>query len=352
MFTYFRQQLCTFTLGLAICSLSACGDPTETNFIENEKAVDAMDRIDIAKGASDESGLYIIDAAAFTISLSGCTSGYSATLTAAKTKFNVYKNDRNCKARLLDFTRSGKKYTPVPGKDFVSLMTGETATFQSPGGADSLLVRIVNQLSSPIQSGDSINFNFLETKVADQSVNILTTKFGAIGKYTKSGDTALNFKVKKAQLLSIDTATGIGRMIFKLDCQVPINKPGNPNADCGGVRLRSITYVLVNDTVNGSPCPTDPKKCEVYFTSTNPLEVRSQDYVDAGVDGLVNGGFTTRTEPTVALTTPGKLNVTPNMLLIISNGNSYQWFNLDLQTSANVYLTTFNHAGNEVEANE
>ncbi|MBC7658575.1 MAG: hypothetical protein H7249_02615 [Chitinophagaceae bacterium] len=140
--------------------------------------------------------------------------------------------------------------------------------------------------------------------------------FGPNGKNTKNGQSLINFKVKKSKLLSIDSATGKGRLIFKVECAVALAKATNPNAECAGIRLRDLEYVLVNDTVNGASCPTDASACAAYFSSAG-LSATTQEFIQPRSDGLVNGGFTTKIDPTLALITPGKINVAPNMLFCL-----------------------------------
>jgi len=333
MLNTLRKTVLTLSLGFLSLQLGACGDPADTNFIEIETPVNTSERIVSPVEKNSPKGLNLIDASAFTIRVQGCSSGYAVELTTNKTKLNLYKNDLNCLARLVDFTRNGKKYSPVAGKDFVTLAVGEKADFRSADGLDTIIVKVTKQISSPVQAGDSINFAFLESTGNAQSLGLLKIQFGLSGKNTRSGNSPINFKMKRSQLVNIDPATGKGRVVFKLECNVILGRPNNPNADCGGVRLRDLSYVLVADTVNGSPCPSNATACASYFNNAG-LSISNQEFIDPGTDGLTNGGFTTRVDATLALLTPGKINVTPNMLMIVTDGKSYQWFNLDFQVNA------------------
>ena len=97
-----------------------------------------------------EQGFNLLGAAtAYTMSLDGCASGLTATVTEANAGLRVYKYDQGCTAKLTQFTYAGNVYTPKSGAGFTTWADGDTATFQEPGLNDMTVV-VTQQLPATI----------------------------------------------------------------------------------------------------------------------------------------------------------------------------------------------------------
>lgn len=335
VFPYFKRWLERWKLfALTLCL--SCGSP-ETQFKDSEKAAPIKEA---AIGKPKAENLRLFDAASFTIRIEGCSSGYTGTLTETRKSFNLYNNDWNCLGRLKRFVHLGKEFAIAPNKDFSTAQIGDTAIFVSQDQANFLTVRVTNQLSNPTRAGDSVNFAISESVESLQKIDILKTIFGSSGGMTKIREKPLRFIIRSSQLLQVVPATGAAQMAFKLECEALLENPNTSNAACQGVRLIDLKYVLVEDKSNGVPCPKTTQQCDKFFaTGSTRVESSSGDIIAPGTSGLRNGGFRTKIDTLNGLIGPSDMAHHPNMLLIITDGISYQWFNVDIKVSGDFYLT-------------
>ena len=290
---------------------------------------------------SGRTNAMLIDAPSFTIAISGCISGYVGVVSEHQTQFNLYRNDSNCVGRLQDFVHKNKRYSVAPNKDFGTAQIGDSALFVSDDQQSFLTVRVTRQLSSPTRDGDSVNFAISETVDGIQKIDILKTIFGSTGGLTDNKSDPLRFVLRTSRLLQVVPANGAAQMAFRLECDEPIQNPGNQNASCHGIRMRDLSYVLIKDTANDMPCiRKNDKFCDKYFQSGSlRVDAQGGDIIAPNTLGLKNGGFRTKENLNQALIGPADMASNPNMLLILTDGKSFQWFNIDLKVRNDFYLT-------------
>jgi hypothetical protein len=128
---------------------------------------------------------------------------------------------------------------------------------------------------------------------------------------------------------------------FTFQCQSKLVVKNDPTkTTCEGLALGTISYVLVKDTFDGVPCKKQSiGKCKALFDGAERNVDASTDIVLPGADGLVNGGFVTKANLATALRGPDNLAQNPNMMIVLTNGESYQYFNVDAKVAVTMYLT-------------
>ena len=122
-------------------------------------------------------------------------------------------------------------------------------------------------------------------------------------------------------------------------CTTMLANTGKRNSKiaCNGTQLGNISYVLVNNVYNNVPCSAW-LYCSTLFNSSTPKVNTTTDIIAPGTQGLPNGGFITTVNAATALSGPDNLATNPKMVLILSNGNGFQYFNLDAKVASTLYL--------------
>jgi len=276
-------------------------------------------------------------ATAYSVTLDGCLSGYTDTVTEANLDgVEVYKDDRNCLAKLTSFTVGGKTYTNVAAgaTDFTTWLAGDTATFSD--GTDTLGVQVASQLDSPITGTEAIVYNFSDILDAASDNTVAEADVSDAHAITVEGIDPPQFKLKAVTFQSMDDITGAPEFIFKLEC-VDDATSGAPtsqdmttgiaaNSLCGTIDLDDIDYKLILDTYGSVMTAGDADA--VFATAGDVITMPTDQYQDI-VDS--EEGFNT-----VVLDGPGGLG-TPgneNMILILNSGGSYTYYNVDVTTIA------------------
>lgn len=300
---------------LALASLSlitgACGiDGLDIGSSSKDSGTDRqLTPITIPVNLMDMSGsLSLAAATSFEMNLDGCVSGFTAVADETTGALEVYKFDQNCLAKLTQFEVGGVIYTSTNAGaiDFTTWLAGDTATFTSAGGAQSIGVSVVTQLDNPVSGTEPIEYAF-STALAGSGDTIADTTVGDSHTITVGGDAAPDVEIVANGFVGM-TATGAGQFTFDLECQTAI--VGN---DCTGSDMTAWSFALVQDTYAGSPTVT---------------ELNGFTYSGAGVaDGAIggNGGTATGT-----LQGPDAMHTNPNMLLVVKNGASYKYFDVDV----------------------
>src|SRR5690606_34697779 len=141
-------------------------------------------RISIPTRLENASGTFLAltdPADDFVIELVDCLSGHSATVTKANVAgLEVYRYDRECLAKLNEFTYGGKVYKPTATDPFTTWQAGDTALFDEDGepGTNPLQVIVLSTLSDPVSGTDVISYGFSEIATG-QAREILWTTVGA-----------------------------------------------------------------------------------------------------------------------------------------------------------------------------
>ncbi|MDB2447141.1 hypothetical protein N9W79_00805 [bacterium] len=312
-----------FIFGLLIVGLTSCGiegiDITKVDKEDGETR--ALTPINVPVQLTDMSGsLSLAAATTFDISLENCVSGFTATASELTVGgLDVYKFDQSCLAKLQEFETGGTVYRfDNPGAvGFTTWLAGDNATFTDAGGTLSIGVSVITQLDDPVSGTEAIEYGF-SIALAGTGQTIADTTVGASHTMTVGSDDAPDVEIEVGSLTTSFvgmTATGAGQFVFDLECGAAI--AGNL---CSGVDMTVWEVVLVEDTYGGSPS----------LTNLNALFPGNAVVTVSGGIGT-NGGFTSPT-----LTGPAAMHTKPNMLLVVKNGLSYKFFDVDITTLAAV----------------
>ncbi len=173
------------------------------------------------------------------ISISACSSGFTAQLSHTSPSVSLYEYDTQCVAKLDSFTLNGISYSP-DGPFQPSL--GSTTVFKSDSG-EQAMVEVTAQISSPVAAGNSIGFSIVRNvKSSDKAV-----------------DTKANIVIIEALKPSVDENEGIVSFIVKKVTEAD-NKALKVNLSVSG------TAVVDEDYISPSLAVTIPAgKTEVTF---------------------------------------------------------------------------------------
>ncbi len=274
-------------------------------------------------------------ATAHSVDLAGCLSGYTATVTQANLDgIEVYKDDRNCLAKLTAFTAGGVVYnaTNTGATNFSTWLANDTALFASSGGAI-IRVKVISQLASPITGTEAVVYNFSELRDATSDYVFSEASVSDPHLITVESQEAPLFKLIAANFIGVDGTTGAPKFTFKMECvndptlaspvSVGMSAGSAANTLCGANDLNAVTYKLVKDTYSSVLTITNAET--IYSTAGTAVTIPTDQYaVDA-----THKGFTTAT-----LNGPGGLGTAgnENMILIVKAGLSYTYYNIDVTT--------------------
>ncbi|SMF18400.1 hypothetical protein [Pseudobacteriovorax antillogorgiicola] len=277
----------------------------------------------------------LADATTFSISLDSCATGLTATVDETSNYLEVYEFDRDCLAKLTQFTLNSKTYTPKAGSVFDTWQAGDIATFEvnAASPADELTVEVIETLGSPISSTDAIHYEFSEiTDGGDQTIGEPTVRESA--ELSVDGQAAPDFTVNQIELVGI-TANGNGEFRFQLECNQAVTGTGN-DITCFDVRLDSIYLAMGTDTYGGSPSVSDLETMFTAFGGGSQVDMSTEAFVAGGGSPvLTNGGFITAdTGDADVMVLPGSapMHSNANMIFALKSGPSYLYFNVDVTT--------------------
>jgi len=250
-----------------------------------------------------------VDADSYTMTLGGCASGLTGTVTAGTV--NVYKFDTGCLLKLTAFVLHGTSYSIT--SNFTTWLANDTATFTGSGTVANL--QVVSQLSSPINVADVVSYNF-RFNVAGTNSSTLTV--GNAQTIYASGQDAPAFNIQSGgSFYNSMTGGGIGQFTFNLTCTAGAMTGGVNNSRCAGPGgavgsdiLSNFSYKLILDA-SGVGTLTLANAIAAFSTAgTSPV-------VGDKLGG--NLGFATQT-----LNGPGQMATAANskMLLVLMQSNS------------------------------
>ena len=280
-------------------------------------------------------GLTATDATAYSVTLVGCLSGYGATVTQANTDVEVYKDDRNCLAKLTGFTTGGVAYAAAnPGaSDFTTWLANDTARFTNAAGTLTIGVKVASQLASPIGGTEAVVYHFSELLDGDEDYVFSEASVSDAHAITVQSQEAPHFTVRAATFLGADNVTGAPEMTFKMECvddpiaatpiSVAMTDGAGSNTVCGANELSAVTYHLVKDTYS-SVIDLDDADA-IFGVAGTSITVPTHQYADSGTQEGFN---------TVTLDGPGALGTAgnENMILILKAGISHTYYNIDITT--------------------
>jgi hypothetical protein len=275
------------------------------------------------------------NATTFSIDLTGCASTHSATVTQTKAYLEVYEFDRNCLAKLTEFSLNGKTYTPKAGAAFDTWLAGDVATFEvaSANPADELTVTVISTIANPVVAAGEIHYQFSEVTQGDtETLGEAVVRESA--SLVVDGQAAPNFSINQVQLVDI-TAAGNGEFRIQLKCNNTVTGTGN-DILCDDVRLDSISMVLAEDTYANDPSITDLQTNFTLASGGKQIDMATEAFTAGqGTPALANGGFITANtdDPDVMVLAGAKPIVThPNMIFVLKSGPSYTWFYINVTT--------------------
>lgn len=279
-------------------------------------------------------GLAGTDATAYSVSLAGCVSGYTATVTEADVDgIEAYKDDRSCLAKLTSFTTNGVVYnnTNTNKVDFTTWVANDTALFANAGG-DTIRVKVISQLPTPIAGTETVVYNFSELLDGDDDT-IGEASVSDPHAITVQSQQAPLFKMHTASYISMDDTSGAPELQFKMECvddptsgaptSVAMTDGSATRTLCGLNDLNSITYKLVKDTYGD--VLTISQAEAIFSTAGTSITIPTDQYhTDATHDGF----------NTSILDGPGAIGTAGNehMLLVLKAGLSFTYYNVDITT--------------------
>lgn len=328
-------------LGFLICTfLFSCNNQKDENNSGNDtengtviivpaggSATDRLSSIPISFQNSQQATnvFSLVDTTAFTIELTSCLSGYTTTVTEANSDgLEIYNYDRQCKAKLTQFSANGRTYVPTIGDPFTTWQPGDSAIFDEVGEPGNVPIKMVvlSTLGDPVTSSDTVKYGW--ATIAEASTNaILWSTVGVSGEVQHLTNLPPSFSIRSIEFLGLTPGEG-GQYRLVLECTGTI---GITNV-CSLVDMSELDYKLVKDTYSGT---IDKVAGDAIFSTPGTPVTLPTDRVAPGDSGTARGGFVT-----VILDGPDNLAANPNMLFVIrSYEQSFQFFNLDVSVSAN-----------------
>lgn len=270
-----------------------------------------------------QSGLSLASATSYTITLSGCATGYTSTATNASTNLQVYKYDHGCLAKLTTFAINGKSYTPKAGSTFTTWQANDTAVFEVVADpTDTLNVKVVSTVADPVTGAEVVEYKFYKLLLGSTST-ILDSTVGSGDSMVVGGQGAPSFTISSIQYTGT-SATGAGQFIFKMECTADITGAAATTACLDGL-YSDMRYKLIEDTYGSTL--TLAQADALFPTDENSITIAT-DTIAVGASGTTHGGFFTST-----LDGPDAMHTHPHMLLVIQVADlSYTYFNVDVTT--------------------
>lgn len=303
-----------------LASLVACGGGSKGG--KEGKASDSSvqssgELVSISVGVAEQGLSLAASASAFSVSIDGCVSGLTGSVTEASPSIDLYKGDSSCRGKLVSFTVGGQAFsaTNPNATPFAAYTVGSKAVFTNAAGTSKMDVSITQQLSSPLVASDAVSFSFMTLTKGSGSV-IASNALGQPHAVTVGGDKAPDFRIDAVDFQGLNP-DGSGRFVFTLECLSTIVT--GASASCSSLLFTDLSYVLVEDTYSGAPTVAQ-------LASMFPGMAVVGANVTSSTSGG-KGGFITS-----ALNGPQAIATHSAMLLVIKNGGSYLYFTVAAQS--------------------
>jgi hypothetical protein len=278
-------------------------------------------------------------AASYVMNLSGCKSGLSGNVTTSTVK--LYVGDSGCLIKLSSFVFNGNTYVPKTNFGFSTWLATDVGTFVNQSNAsDVFSVKVLSQLTqSLVSSSDVVGYSFYQTikgaaQTVGQSITSQSQSLAVSGMeapnfvLSTNGNPSSTGSVAPVVFSGVDS-NGYPQMVFNLYCAYAMGTSGAcglSSSDTGAIPLSAITYKLVGDSygVNTGTSLTATQLASIMSSGTSTINTSTDVLSDN------NKGFKTST-----LTGPGVLQSNPNLLLVLSDGNSYTYFSVQVSVISN-----------------
>jgi hypothetical protein len=250
----------------------------------------------------------------WTITITGCKSGYSTSVTstaaAPKTAVGLYKFDQGCVAGLEKFKIDGDEYTKQGG-GVLNAAAGTEATFIS--GTKTKSIKVASQLDSPLTASSKAQFSFYEiTNGADKPLQDYSQghNLGIVGVE------APYFEINAANMTGM--TDGVPTFNIKFECQNAISTTKCPTPNADAQAMADMTVKVVDDTFSGTP---------TYANAEGA-------FATAGVTTTVDATVGTKGGMTASAVGIGPMYQHRNLIVFIrystAGGASYRYFNVDI----------------------
>jgi len=326
---------------LSACGAKSGGEMPATD--PNKETVDIpISFMPDTYGAS-ETGLALAASAtaasSYVMNLSGCKSGLSGNITTSTVK--LYVGDSSCIIKLSSFLYNGNTYLPKTSFGFSTWLASDVATFVNQSNASDIFsVKVLSQLTqSLISSSDVVGYSFYQTisgatQSVAQSITSQSQSLAVSGMeapnfvLSTNGSPAATGSVAPVVFSGVDS-NGYPQLVFKLYCSYAMGSSGAcglSSSDTGAIPLTAITYKLVGDSygVNTGTSLTSTQLASIMSSGTSTINTSTDVLSDN------NKGFKTST-----LVGPGPLQTNPNLILVLSDGNSYTYFSVQFSVISN-----------------
>jgi len=284
----------------------------------------------------DQAGLGLAGVNQFNISISGCASGFSDTLTDANftaSAVELYDQDTGCVAALNSFQVNGITYSAP-----ASPVWDEGSHMTYSGSGSTLEVTVASQLAGTISAGQQITFTFSEL-IKGSEQDIVRGDVVAEGSIAISGEEAPDFTVSKTIYNKISTG-GYPKFQFKLECgsDVVYSSAGNHSATtCNAQTMASLKYMLFQDPdTNGAANLTQAQLDGMAGWSSAEVVDNSHELIVDKAGGsptdadLAHGGFFINTD----MISPAKVHANPYLILAVQSTQgsvkTYTWFRVKI----------------------
>ncbi len=273
----------------------------------------------------------------FTLVISGCGSGFSQTLSisASSGTLRFYEGDTNCIVALRSFSWNSKTWTKSGGGDFSGVTA---ATFLNNTDGETLVVKQIKNLSSPVVQTDAVQFIFQRILSGDKKAlisigtpNEILGQTGEHGPYLKWFTSGI-----VASLSSLD-ASNIPTLRVKVECtgnwtwQQSSPETSLCNISGDSLEMSNVWAKLVNDTYANGSTLTQANASNLFETTPSATHVQTGNVFDAS--GTNSGGFQ------INVPASGDIAICRSYLLILMRENadstkrSFTYFNVDMATS-------------------
>jgi hypothetical protein len=276
-------------------------------------------------------------AEAFTLVVSGCSSGFTDTvsISASSGSLRFFEGDRDCVVSLRSFSWDTKTWTKLGGGDFSGT---NNATFVNNVDVETLVLKQASTVSNPISDTDAVQFVFQHIAIGDNKALIVNGNPSEItGQGGEKGPYFSWFSPSISVSLQDIDASGVPTLRVKLECTGTFtwNSPtASSTCEVGGnsMALSDVWVKLVDDSFSNGTTLTQNSASNIFGTPTTGAQVGNDNAFNSS--GSDNGGFT------VDVTAQSNISTCKSYLLILMRENaittarSFQIFNVDMATSS------------------
>jgi hypothetical protein len=191
------------------------------------------------------------------LSVSGCASGFSKELDSDLDGFSLslFKGDRGCVARLVEFDLGGVTYKPVGGVPFAGSLPG---VFTS--GTQNIDIVEVSNLSDPVTGTDLVSFG---TQVAARGDDAQLLAYSPAVLHNGTSEEAPAFEFYTwPDLSGLAARRGVFTIVLECKKDLTLNGTACPTASGQNQLMRDMAVIMRSD-LNSGQYPTYAGAAEV-----------------------------------------------------------------------------------------